>query len=215
MPGRKLHRLRRSLLCKEGVARIEHDSDVVDSHRLDREQRICDIAEKHVRPRLLELAFDSELHFGGGSGDFAHTLDRIAPESLVVGLKGIVVAILSRPELDVLGAELAGDGDGFLVEIDGLAARLRIRVSQRTLLKLAAVARWSDRMAAKFVALESSPNLTDTYTTIKEIINVEGYSVADLASSIDCFQHPDWRAVGVRGITVNKLAEHPQSGSKN
>src|SRR3979490_2092271 len=128
MPGRKLHRLRRGLLCKEGVARIEDDSDVVDSHRLDREQGVCDIAEKHVRPRFLELAFDSKLHFGSRSGNFAHAFDRIAPESLVVSLEGIVITILPGPELDVFGAELLGDGYGLLVEIYRLAAFLGIGI---------------------------------------------------------------------------------------
>ena len=195
--------------------RPQHDSDVVHAHRLDGEQRVCDIAEEHVRAWLLELALDPESHVGSGRGDFAHAFDGIAPEGLVVGLEGVVITVLPGPELDVFGAELTGDWDGALVKIDRLPTQLRIGVRQRTFLKLAAVAGRRDRIAANPVARKRRADLIDCHPLVEGIVDVEGHQVTDLSSPANCLQHADRGPVGIGGIAIDELPEHPQSRSKS
>jgi hypothetical protein len=83
------------------------------------------------------------------------------------------------------------------------------------ILKLAAVTRCCNRVAAKSIAFEGRANLIDAHPSIKGVVDVEGHQVADLSRSIDRLHHPDWRTVGVRSIAIDELAKHPEAGSEN
>ena len=70
-------------------------------------------------------------------------------------------------------------------------------------------------MATQPIALERRAHLIDRYPLVEGIVDVEGDQVTDLSSPNNCFQHADWRAVGIGCIAIDELSEHPQSGSKD
>ena len=119
MPGRKLHRLRRSLLRKEGVAESNTIPTLSDSQSTEwRATWFATLLKNMCVRGSLNLHSMPNCIPGAELATSRTPLDRIAPESLVISLKWIIVAILSRPELDIFCSEIAGNRNCFLVEID-------------------------------------------------------------------------------------------------
>ena len=75
-------------------------------HLLDQQQGLADGADEAVRARLLGLVLDHEVDLGQVLGALDRAFDDAIPGAEIVGLEGIVVAVLAEPKIDHLAVQL-------------------------------------------------------------------------------------------------------------
>jgi hypothetical protein len=211
----ELEHVGRGLLGEQRVPEIDDDADVVAPDRLNAEQRARGGREGQVGARLLELVLDRHTHTGVHFGDAAHAVELESPELGVVGLEGVVEAVLARPQLHGRGAELLGDVDALLADPEGAAAHRGIGVGERAAGELAHVDVRRDAPGLEARGVERLLDLVDRDVRVRErIVDVEHLERADLACAGDRLECADLGPVGVCCVAVDKLPEQPDTGSK-
>src|SRR5579859_6326274 len=106
-----------------------------------------------------------------GSGQGSEPCYRVRPDLAVINLEGVVVPVLSGPELDVVTPELSCDADGLADQVEGPRSYCGVGVGERAPAELAGVDLRGDADSSQAVALEG---LGDLLRAIG--INPEGYT---------------------------------------
>ena len=101
-PGNQLNDFRRRLFRVERMPQVDDQANVIDTHLLYRQQRSRRTAEGDVRTRLFRFVLNRKLHRGSRFCNSLHAAYGVIPELHVICLKGIIEAVLARPELDIV-----------------------------------------------------------------------------------------------------------------
>src|SRR5207249_1327618 len=68
---------------------------------------------------------------------------------------------------------------------------------------------------AQVIALQRRLDVLDRDGRVREwVIDIEHIELTDLARPVDRFDCANWRTVGIAGVAIHHLSEHPDSGSK-
>src|ERR1700678_4033849 len=108
----------RLLVRIEHMREIERHADMREIPFLERKQRRRAIRHEAIRTRLVRLVFDADEAVWIVQGDLANALDLIRPEPRIIGLKGVVEAILSKPKRHQIAARLASGVDASFGQVN-------------------------------------------------------------------------------------------------
>ena len=110
----------------QGVPHVDHGTDVGPVDLFDQEKGFAHRSNEAVCTGLFGLVLDNQLDVGHVLRAFDGAVDNPVPRSQIVGLEGIIVAILPEPQIHYLAVQLPGPLHGFLDLVDGLAPDLGI-----------------------------------------------------------------------------------------
>src|SRR5580692_977489 len=114
----------------EHMREIERHADIREIHFLKGKERRRTVRHQAIGTRLVRLVFDADEAVWIVQGDLADALDLIRPELRIVGLKGIVEAILSKPQRHQIAASLPSSVNSSFGEFNRLAADRRIGIGE-------------------------------------------------------------------------------------
>ena len=127
---RQLGGIGRGLPAEQGVAEVEQDAHVRQPDLLDAEQGAGHRVEAHVHPWFARLVLDHKLQVRVLARQLADSVQRGLPERAVVHLERVVPAVLTGPELDVLGTEVAHHPGRLGAQLVGEPAHARVRIGE-------------------------------------------------------------------------------------
>ena len=123
--------VRRHLAGVEDVREVERDPEVRRPRLPDREQGRAHVRHEGVAARLVRLVFEGDVDGWIVAGDLVESRDGVVPHPPVVGLEGIVEAVLAEPERHQRAAHLGERVDAAPGEVDGLAPPFRVGIGER------------------------------------------------------------------------------------
>src|SRR6266566_2461339 len=98
----QLNDFRRRLFRVERMPQVDDQSNIIDTHVLYCQQRPRCTAESDMSTRLFRFVLNCKLHRGSRFCNSLHAAYGVIPELHVICLKGIIEAVLARPELDIV-----------------------------------------------------------------------------------------------------------------
>src|SRR5688572_25635969 len=151
-----------------GMAEVQQDAQIVQSDLLNGDQGTGGIREDDLVTRLARFVFDHKLDLRVSPDQLAQAIDGQLPDVVVIDLEGIVPAVLTEPELDVVAAQLLGQLGGLIQKFQGLGPNRRIRVGDRALDVVAVVDLRSDGDGPELVALEGGLDVVQAAVEVGE-----------------------------------------------
>ena len=121
----------RLLVGVEHVCEVERHPKIGQADLLKDQQGRGAVRHETERARLVRLVFDADQAIGIMQSDFPDSRDLVIQQGRVVGLEGIVEAVLAEPERHQAGAGFARCIDAALGEIDGFAPNRTVRMRER------------------------------------------------------------------------------------
>src|ERR1700728_1854111 len=118
------------LVSIKHMREIECHPDIREVYILEGKERRRAVRHQAVGTRLVRLILDADEAFWIVQRDFADALDLFSPEPRVVGLKGVVEAILSKPERHQIAASPPSGVNASFGEVNRLAANRRIGIGE-------------------------------------------------------------------------------------
>src|SRR2546429_69697 len=91
-----------AVVSAERMPQVDDQSNIIDTHVLYCQQRPRCTAESDMSTRLFRFVLNCKLHRGSRFCNSLHTAYGVIPELHVICLKGIIEAVLARPELDIV-----------------------------------------------------------------------------------------------------------------
>jgi len=149
-----------------------------------------------------------------GAGQLAHAVHGQLPQRAVVDLERVVPAVLTGPDLHIVGADVADDPGRLMHQIESSLAYARVGVGETPPAEPAQIdlRRDADRLEA--VRGEGVLDLAEPDAGGERVVEVDHGQVVDLAGQFDGVQHGARLAVAVRGVPVHIGGEVPDAGAE-
>jgi hypothetical protein len=195
------------------MSEVQQDADVGQPDLLDAEQGAGHRVERHVHAGLARLVLDDELQVRVFAGELADAVQRRLPQGAVIDLEGVVPAVLPRPQLDVVGAEVADDVGGPGDQVVRLPPDARVGVGEGTLGERAGVDLRCDADDVESVLVERRLDLlVGELTAEVGPVQVDHRQVVHLAGQFDRVEDGAGRTVAIGRVAVHVGGEVPDSG---
>jgi hypothetical protein len=148
------------------------------------------------------------------AGQLAHAVDGELPQRAVVDLERVVPAVLARPDLHVVGAQLADDPGGLVHQVERRLAYARIGVGEGSPAEPAQVDLRRDADGRQALRGERVPHLAEADAGGERVVEIDHGQVLDLPGQLDGVERGAGRAVAVGGVPVDVGGEVPEAGAE-